>query len=67
MAVISHHQPITKLSFPKLFVYREIYKSRFTLQGKTSLSWEQAESKCTLLGAILVTLELDQVGKNSLP
>lgn len=36
-AVISHLQPITKLSIPKQFAYREIYKSWLTLQGK--LHW----------------------------
>lgn len=36
-AVISHLQPITKLSIPKQFAYWEIYKSWLTLQGK--LHW----------------------------
>lgn len=57
-AGISHRQPITKLSFPKQFVYGEIYKSWLTLQAETSLLWEQAVSKCILLDAILVTLGL---------
>lgn len=53
-AVISHLQPITELSFPKQFVYREIYKSWLTLQGELGCFG----SKGILLGAELVTLVL---------
>lgn len=74
-AVISHHQPITKISFLKQFVYRETYKSWLTLQGK--LHWVGSRQRARASSQVLYwshwcwqggqLVALSQVGKSSLP
>lgn len=74
-AVISHHQPITKLSFLKQFVYRKTYKSWLTLQGK--LHWVGSRQRARASSQVLYwshwcwqggeLVALSQVGKSSLP